>query len=656
MTKRICDTGLLTAFVRRELDADAEQKLTAHLDDCESCGQFLEHEVAEAATWQEARKFLGNRAFQNRDAIHDHEDHRDAQIEQVLAQLAPTDDPDSLGRIGDYEVTGVIGSGGMGVVLKAHDRSLDRVVAVKVMAPQLATSGSARQRFAREAKAAAAVLHPNVIAIHGVSNDQSLPYLIMPYVRGASLQKRIDTEGPLATIDILRIGLQVAAGLAAAHEQGLVHRDIKPANILLEHGIERVAITDFGLARAVDDASMTRSGVIAGTPQYMSPEQARGEAIDTRSDLFSLGSLLYMMCTGHSPFRAETSYGVLYRITHDEPRAIRELNPNIPEWLEQIVMKLLSKSRENRFQSSQQIAEVLEECIAHAQRPTTTPLPKSVSQLSQLPPWKQSGGSRRIYLWQRFAIGLAVLATILSGILVVIESNKGTLTIECDAKNVPIRIMQGDETVDRLTVIRSGTTLRLKAGEYTVEIDEPNSDFVILNNKVTLSRSNNAIVTISFSSAIDLLASDTQTNSIPPEPIIPELPKITKTFQQLQGKWRLIRHITPEGIEDTVPPSCSLEFNAARITIREDGKPDASTLFQVDDDSQPTVKITLMDEGEVGISLGLLRIEGNKLEIVVSKKHLPPNQTSRPEKLQWESGAWYMELQRIKPNETIGPT
>ena len=194
-----------------------------------------------------------------------------------------------LGRLGPYEVSGVIGAGGMGIVLKAFDCSLDRTVAIKVMAPHLASSGSARRRFAREAKAAAAVLHPNVIAIHGVAADQALPYLVMPYNRGMSLQKRIDQDGPLPLQETLRIAEQIAAGLAAAHAQGLVHRDIKPANILLEDGVERLAITDFGLARAVDDATMTRSGVIAGTPQYMSPEQARGDSIDHRSDLFSFG-------------------------------------------------------------------------------------------------------------------------------------------------------------------------------------------------------------------------------------------------------------------------------------------------------------------------------------------------------------------------------
>ena len=299
-----------------------------------------------------------------------------AEVAQVLSMLNPTDDPAMLGRIGGYEVSGVVGSGGMGIVLKAFDRPLDRTVAIKVLAPRLASSGAARRRFAREAKAAATVLHPNVIVIHGVSNDGALPFLVMPYLRGESLQRRLDRQGPLPAEEIVRIAQQVASGLAAAHGQGLVHRDIKPANILLEDGVERVTLTDFGLARAVDDASMTRSGIIAGTPQYMSPEQARGDNVDARSDLFSLGSVMYAMCTGRPPFRAESSYGILRRITDTEPRPIREVNANIPEWLDLIIQRLLAKPLNDRIQTAEHIANLLQKCLAHLQQPTIMELPE----------------------------------------------------------------------------------------------------------------------------------------------------------------------------------------------------------------------------------------------------------------------------------------
>ncbi|MDP6446915.1 MAG: serine/threonine-protein kinase, partial [Pirellulaceae bacterium] len=201
------------------------------------------------------------------------------------------------------------------------------------------------------------------------------PYLVMPYIRGASLQRRLDESGPLAVDEVLRIAHQTARGLAAAHAQGLVHRDIKPANILLADGVERVRITDFGLARAGDDASITNSGVIAGTPQYMSPEQARGDTIDQRSDLFSLGSVVYAMCTGLPPFTASTGYGVLRKITDSEPRPVIEVNSSMPPWLDKIVLRLLAKTPDDRFQSASEVGDLLEQCLAHVQQPTKHPLP-----------------------------------------------------------------------------------------------------------------------------------------------------------------------------------------------------------------------------------------------------------------------------------------
>ena len=198
--------------------------------------------------------------------------------EVPLDFLEPCDVPGRLGKIGPYEVIDVIGRGGMGVVLRAHDPKLNRTVAVKVLAPQFAVNPTARKRFLREAQAVAAVTHPHVITIHAVDQTEKTPYLVMECIDALSLQEKIDRCGHLEVKEILRIGAQIAAGLAAAHAHGLVHRDIKPSNILLENGVERVKITDFGLARAVDDVSITRSGEVAGTPEFMSPEQAQGEA------------------------------------------------------------------------------------------------------------------------------------------------------------------------------------------------------------------------------------------------------------------------------------------------------------------------------------------------------------------------------------------
>jgi hypothetical protein len=290
-----------------------------------------------------------------------------APLDEELTFLSPPTRPGTLGRLGHYDIHGVIGKGGFGVVLKGFDERLHRVVAVKVLAPAFAANGAARKRFIREARAAAAVKNEHVVAIYDVQAEAQPPYLVMECVDGTSLQDKIDKHGPLGVKEILRIGMQIAEGLAAAHKQGLVHRDIKPANILLENGVERVKITDFGLARAVDDASVTQSGTVTGTPLYMSPEQAEGLPIDHRSDLFSLGTVLYTMCTGQSPFRASGTHAVLKRVIEAAPRSIREINEEIPDWLCNIVAKLHAKKPEGRFQTAKEVAELLGAKLADVQ-------------------------------------------------------------------------------------------------------------------------------------------------------------------------------------------------------------------------------------------------------------------------------------------------
>ncbi|HZZ81973.1 MAG TPA: protein kinase [Gemmataceae bacterium] len=292
--------------------------------------------------------------------------------------LAPSSKPGSIGRLGHYEILKVIGQGGFGTVFKAFDEKLHRMVAIKALSPAFAAHGAARKRFIREARTAAAIKNEHVVSIYDVDEDAQTPYLAMEIIDGISLQDKLDKHGPLGLKEILRIGSQMAGGLAAAHKQGLVHRDIKPANILLENGVERVKITDFGLARSVDDASVTQSGTVAGTPMYMSPEQAEGVTIDHRSDLFSLGTVLYAMCTGHPPFRASGTHAVLKRVIDASPRPIREINSEIPEWLCDIISKLHAKRPEDRFQKAKEVAELLEEHLAHLQQPATAPRPAPV--------------------------------------------------------------------------------------------------------------------------------------------------------------------------------------------------------------------------------------------------------------------------------------
>src|SRR5258708_29474535 len=186
----------------------------------------------------------------------------------------------------------------------------------------------------------------------------------MEFVPGETLQQKLDRTGPLDIPEVLRIGRQIAEGLAAAHLTDLIHRDIKPGNVLIESGQQRVKITDFGLARAADDASISQSGVIAGTPMYMAPEQALGQKLDQRADLFSLGSVLYQMVAGRPPFRATGALAVLKRVAEDTPRSIREIIPETPQWLCDIIAKLHAKDPANRFQSAREVAEALADCEA----------------------------------------------------------------------------------------------------------------------------------------------------------------------------------------------------------------------------------------------------------------------------------------------------
>jgi serine/threonine protein kinase len=237
-----------------------------------------------------------------------------------------------------------------------------------MLASHLAHVGAARERFAREGRAAAAVVHEHVVAIYNVETSGEVPFLVMQYVPGRSLQARVDAEGPLAVEEILRIGMQAASGLAAAHAQGLVHRDVKPANILLEETVERAVLTDFGLARTIDDASLTHTGVLAGTPHYMSPEQATGAAIDHRSDLFSLGAVLYFMATGHPPFRADGALAVLHRICREQHRPVWQTNKEIPDELSDLIDQLLEKKPNCRPASAADVSERLAALLSGIQQ------------------------------------------------------------------------------------------------------------------------------------------------------------------------------------------------------------------------------------------------------------------------------------------------
>ncbi|GAB5516667.1 serine/threonine-protein kinase [Rhodopirellula baltica] len=493
------DRETLNDYLHDRLDADT-QEVTQHIEVCEECQAHVESLVTDGVTWEDVGELL-------RDPIPNWIEHRSDEFEfdaNAKAQsswtkfLQPSDSPGSIGRFARYEIHQILGRGGMGIVMEATDTSLGRRCAVKVLAPELATSAAARKRFSREAKSAAAVVHPHVVPIQTVDEHEGLPYLVMPVVDGPSLQQRVDRDGPLSLIETVRIASQIADGLGAAHEQGLVHRDIKPANVLLENGVERVQITDFGLARAVDDASMTRSGVIAGTPQYMSPEQAHGDSIDHRSDLFSLGSVIHFMLSGRSPFRSETTMGVLNRIGNDQPRSLREINPDVPAWLDAIVAKLLSKDPDLRYQSSSEVAELLTSWQAHLLDPANVKAPEPTSQAKTLVSRSGIGGRFDGKLPWILAAGMfgffAWAATV-----IVLQTDQGTLRIESAADaNVPIVIRKGDEVVEELTVTSDGASVEVKAGEYVIEIAGEADGFEVLDQSVVIQRGETQVARIAL--------------------------------------------------------------------------------------------------------------------------------------------------------------
>lgn len=494
--KSNCDAQMLNDLVLGKLSVAEQESVERHLCECESCAEQIQLAAVIETSWNATQSMLTPDEFDDPQRLPsvtqplsvETERMSQSQTADVLTReirgwLDPTDDPDSLGRFAGYEIVGIVGHGGMGIVLKGFECSLNRFVAIKVLAPRLATNGSARKRFAREARAAAAVRNENVIAIHRVDEWHSLPFLVMPYVGGHSLQKRIDSDGPMSIEQTLRVGAQIASGLAAAHAQGLVHRDIKPANILLEQGVERVTITDFGLARAADDASLTRTGVIAGTPQYMSPEQAEATPMDVRSDLFSLGSVLYAMATGRPPFRGEGSLEVLKKIVSDPARRMQEIEPSVPEWFERIVGKLHSKSPADRPSSADKVAQLLEQCLAHLKEPATTPIPELVRT-----PAVDEERLRRPPFSTRFVAALFAFAMVFAGVVLILEWNKGTLTIESEADNIPIRIMQDDQVIERLVVTQSGQSIRVAAGGYVVEVDGDFDAVAITNGVVSMTR------------------------------------------------------------------------------------------------------------------------------------------------------------------------
>ncbi len=394
MASKPCpDPDRLKELLQAASLAQVPAGLVTHVDTCESCQQTLEEITLASMLWPGALPTLPplpepalQKAMEQLATAAPTIDHSSPPAEEpALDFLKPSDNPEHLGKLGHYEILEILGRGGMGVVLKAFDPPLNRIVAIKVLVPHMAVSPVARQRFIREAQSAAAINHDHVVTIHAVEEANGVLFLVMHYVAGPSLQQWLEAAaGPLPLGEIVHIGRQTAAGLAAAHAKGLIHRDIKPANILLGEAsggvrgdaavmreentthhspstTHQVKISDFGLARAINDVSLSQAGIVSGTPLYMSPEQISGGAIDHRSDLYSLGVLLYRMATGREPFVGEDTTQVWSKHLFERPPAPSEVAPApLPGWLEHLILRLLQKDPAARPQSAEEVIRALD--------------------------------------------------------------------------------------------------------------------------------------------------------------------------------------------------------------------------------------------------------------------------------------------------------
>ena len=347
-------------------------------------------------------------------------------------------------RLGKYEIQAEIGRGGMGAVYKGYDQALDRYVAVKVLAPHLVWEKEFVERFLREARAAARLKHPGIVTIYDVGQEGGWYYFVMEYLEGQTLSEVVRQRGPLPPDEVLSILRPLAGALDYAHHRGLVHRDIKPGNVIVDPA-GQVTLMDFGIARAAQETRLTATGALVGTPEYMSPEQARGLTVDARSDQYSLAVVAYEMLSGQVPFQAESTLALMYKVVHEPLPPIRQVRPGLPAGVEGVLAKALAKEPGDRYATVSSFVEALGQALAGravegvpaqpkkaappveaptmirtpevtavptpAVAPTPTPAPVAV------PVAKPAPARRRVPVWTWALGGLAVLALVVGVVM-----------------------------------------------------------------------------------------------------------------------------------------------------------------------------------------------------------------------------------------------
>ena len=510
----------LSSFLRGQGDASHLADLGDHLESCLSCQERARTVVTEDTLLDRARgdfsrtdhlahavpaTFVERLKSMARASSPSHEstvevggaaDSKEADVDFLL----PAQRPDEIGRLGPFRVLHVLGKGGMGMVFLAHDPRLDRQVALKVMLPRFAANETAKLRFLREARTAARVKSDHIVHIYEVEESRGVPYLAMELMEGKPLDQFLQTHPKLSIPQILQIARDTAKGLAAAHDKGLIHRDIKPGNLWLDQAnAGRVKILDFGLARAEkEDVQMTQSGAIVGTPAYMAPEQARGnQPIDARADLFSLGCVLYRLCSGELPFKGETTMGMLLAIATEEPPLPTTYTPDLPPELSELIMQLLQKDPAKRPASAKavitRLAEIDQKYRARATEASATaavslmPSPtKDSATISETRP--APAPPRRRPLVGTIAAALFGGAILLAGFVFFWQTPDGVVRIESNDDAIKIAFDGGELKI----VGAYNEPLSLKPGQHGLKIKRDDFEFetdklvVTKGDKITL--------------------------------------------------------------------------------------------------------------------------------------------------------------------------
>jgi serine/threonine protein kinase len=521
--KRCPDEDTLHLFACEGLSESNSADISHHVEECAACAAVIRR-LQSGPT----QNLPGRTPAPNEQATRQAElaspESGDA---QPLDFVEPPIARDELGRLGGYRLRSLLGRGGMGLVFHAEDIHLQRPVALKVLMPRLASDPRSRERFLREARAAAGLRSEHVVTIYQAGEDRGIPFLAMELLRGEPLD-RSQKRGRWPTVpQALRLGKEIALGLAAAHEKGLIHRDVKPANIWLEAPRGRVKLLDFGLARIADEERhLTRTGLVLGTPAYMSPEQARGETLDARSDLFSLGCVLYESLAHELPFQATTVMGQLTALMVDEPRPLRECQPQVPGELGELVGSLLAKKPANRLASAREVAQALQRLergqmaavstgVASASA-TYVPAPRVLPDQMEVeggsdPSVSRPGQTRRrtkrsprsrkarhgsgIWWVALVVIGCLGLLALGAGLFLALRGGRGTLQLLSDDPNVHVIVERSGEQV-ALLGSQSGQQIELPAGEYTARLGPGPQDLLLSPGRLTLHRGDHQVISV----------------------------------------------------------------------------------------------------------------------------------------------------------------